>query len=117
MADEPEDRELMRNRFRRLLGDLVNGTGARNVYQPWEIPIILDFREVRLPGKRRTEILRQYERAVNRQMLYGTGPPMTLSEFLVLRERRRDAAAPRLAVSSESPAAPRSDNPPPAPSG
>lgn len=91
MAEELVDRELMLNRFKRLLGELIRGDIGRNSFQPWEIRIILDFREVQLPSKRRTEILRQYERAVTRQMQYEDGPPMTLSEFVVIRDRRREA--------------------------
>ena len=35
------------------------------------------------------DILRQYQRAVERQLDAGPGPPLLLSHFLVLRERRR----------------------------
>jgi len=43
-----------------------------------------------LERRRRMEILRQYQRAVERQMATGPGPPMKLSEFLAIRARRRD---------------------------
>jgi hypothetical protein len=102
MADLLEDREQLRNRFHRLLGELSEGNLARNAFQPWEIAILLDFREIRLPSKRRTEILQQYRRAATRQIESGGGPPMTLSEFLAIREKRRQAlraAAPGVPLS------------------
>jgi hypothetical protein len=87
-ADEIEDRELMLNRFRRLVGELVRGETRRNSFQPWEVDILLDFDACELPARRREDILRQYQRAVERQMSTEDGPPMKLSSFLVLREMR-----------------------------
>jgi len=89
---DPVQLELMLNRFKRLLGELIRGTVERNAFQPWEIEIMLDFNNCRLESKRRSEILRQYERAVERQMATGPGPPMKLSAFLELRARRRESA-------------------------
>jgi hypothetical protein len=90
MADaDPIDLELMLNRFRRLYAELTRQNMSRHTFLPWEIGIIVDFQECVLPSKRRTEILRQWERAVVRQMQTGPGPPMTLSTFLKLREERR----------------------------
>ena len=79
----------MLNRFKRLLGDLTRGQLVRNTFTPWEVALLLDFEACELPPKRRTEILRQYQRAVERQLSKGAGPPMMLSHFLVLREQRR----------------------------
>jgi hypothetical protein len=36
------------------------------------------------------EILRQYQRAVEKQMEMGPGPPMKLSEFLIRRAQREE---------------------------
>jgi hypothetical protein len=87
-ADEIEDRELILNRFRRLVGELSRGEMKRNSFQPWEVEILLDFHACELPVRRRQDILRQYQRAVERQMATEEGPPMKLSSFLVLRELR-----------------------------
>jgi hypothetical protein len=38
-----------------------------------------------LEPRRRMDTLRQYQRAVERQMETGPGPPMKLSEFLARR--------------------------------
>jgi hypothetical protein len=90
-ADDLTHLELMLNRFRRLLNDVIRGATARNSFEPWEIDILLDLEYCEIPPRRRLEVLRQYERAVARQMQTGPGPPMKLSEFLVRREQRRAA--------------------------
>jgi hypothetical protein len=67
---------------------------ARNTFCPWKVELILDFQQSPLPVRRRTEILRQYERAVARQMETGPGPPMKFSEFLDGRQRSRQGLKP-----------------------
>jgi len=79
----------MLNRFKRLLNELMRGETPRNSFAPWEVEILLDFSACELPARRRMDILRQYQRAVERQLDAGSGPPMLLSQFLVLRKRRR----------------------------
>jgi hypothetical protein len=81
--------ELMLNRFRRLMADVRRGTFSRNDFQPWEVEILLDATGCQVEPRRRPDVLRQYERAVEKQMETGPGPPMKLSEFLALRSRRR----------------------------
>ena len=90
-AEEYELRERQLNRFRRLIGELLRGETNRNSFEPWEIDLMLDFKDCELPPRRRTEILCQYQRAVERQLQTGPGPPIKLSHFLVLREQRRNA--------------------------
>jgi hypothetical protein len=90
-ADEIEQRECQLNRFRRLIGELLRGEMNRNSFAPWEIDLLLDFENCELPSRRRLDILRQYQKAVERQMESGPGPPMKLSHFLVLREQRRNS--------------------------
>jgi len=82
--------ELMLNRFRRLVGELQRGSITRNDFQPWEIELLLDMETCQLERKRRADILRQYQRAVERQLEMGSGPPMKLSEFLQLRAAKRE---------------------------
>ncbi len=83
---EPEDLELMRNRFRRLLKEVMSGVTARNTFQSWELEILLDLEECQLSPRRRLETLRRYGNAVERQMMKGPGPPMKLSDFLKVRQ-------------------------------
>jgi hypothetical protein len=80
--------EVMLNRFRRLVRDLQRGTITRNDFQPWEVAILLDIESCQLERGGREETLRQYQRAVERQLETGKGPPMKLSEFLRLRAQR-----------------------------
>lgn len=89
-TDDLIQRELMINRFKRLIGELSRGEMARNSFHPWEIEILLDMDACQL-GRRRVDILRQYQRAVERQLETGPGPPIKLSEFLIVRQRLRDA--------------------------
>jgi hypothetical protein len=88
-AEDLVDLELMLNRFRKLMSELVRGTTLRNAFEPWEIEILMDMEQCALDPRRRLEILRQYQRAVERQMEIGPGPPMKLSEYLQLRSTRR----------------------------
>ena len=90
-ADDYEHRELQLNRFRRLIGELMRGEMNRNTFETWEIDLLLDFETCQLLLRRRLEVLRQYQKAVERQLESGPGPPMKLSHFLVLREQRRNA--------------------------
>lgn len=89
-AEELIDQELMLNRFNRLIGEVMRGVLARNTFQTWEVEILLDLDTCQLERRRRLETLRQYQRAVERQMTNGPGPPMKLSEFLAMRARRRE---------------------------
>jgi len=89
-ADDLIDLELMLNRFNRLIGEVMRGVLARNTFQPWEVEILMDLENCPLDRRRRLDILRQYQRAVERQMQTGPGPPMKLSEFLIMRARRRE---------------------------
>jgi hypothetical protein len=84
--------EIMLNRFNRLMGDVMLGSIGRNSFQPWEVEILLDLETCLLDRRRRTDIVCQYRKAVERQMQVGPGPPMKLSEFLEIRARRREAA-------------------------
>ena len=91
-ADDIVELELMRNRFVRLMTDIRKGLRARNTFTPWEVELLLDFCGVSLEPKRKTQLLKQYERAVHRQMDVGPGPPMKLSEYLQTRRTRRPSS-------------------------
>jgi hypothetical protein len=84
-ADDLVARELMFNRFQRLIAEVIRGETRRTVFQTWEVDLLIDIEACRLDPKRRVGILRQYIRAVGRQLDKGPGPPMKLSEFLALR--------------------------------
>jgi hypothetical protein len=67
----------------------MRGVLARNSFQPWEVEILMDLENCQLDRRRRLDILRQYQRAAERQIAGCDGPPMKLSEFLAMREERR----------------------------
>ena len=87
-ADELVQLELMLNRFRRLITELIRGTLRRNAFEPWEIEILLDLEACGMHTLR-LKTLRAYQKAVEHQMETGPGPPMKYSEYL----RRKDAAS------------------------
>jgi hypothetical protein len=88
MPEDLEELELMLHRFKRLLAEVARGESERNSFLPWEVNILLDMETCQIERRRRLDILRQYGRAVERQMEKGPGPPMKLSEFLVIRAQR-----------------------------
>jgi len=88
-ADDLLDRELLGSQFQRLVRELVRGSITRNAFQRWELEILIDFDACALDAKQRDGILRQYERAVGRELAKGSGPPMKLSDFIQLRRTRR----------------------------
>ena len=92
-AEDLEQQEIMLNRFHRLISDLLRGAFTRNTFQPWEIEILLDLERCAIPPNRREQVLRQYQKAVQKQMETGPGPPMKLSEYLQLKMTRRPSVA------------------------
>ncbi len=97
MSEDIVALELMLNRFRKLMKEILNGAIVRSTFQPWEVEILLDMEACELP-KRPHEILRQYQRAVEKQLEIGPGPPMKLSRFLQERTTRR----PRISYRPDS---------------
>ena len=85
--------ELMLNRFNRLIAELLRGSIVRTTFHPWEVEILLDMETCEVEPRKRQEILRQYQKAVQKQMETGPGPPMKLSEYLQLRMTRRPSVA------------------------
>jgi hypothetical protein len=88
-ADDLIQVELMLNRFNRLIMELLRGAIVRNSFQPWEVDILLDIDSCGLEPRKRGEILRQYQKAVTRQLETGAGPPMKLSQYIQQRMTRR----------------------------
>ena len=89
-VDDLIQKELMLNRFNRLVAELMRGAIARNAFQPWEIDLLLDIENCVLDRRRRMETLRQYQKAVERQLENGPGPPMKFSGFLAMRAAAKE---------------------------
>jgi hypothetical protein len=89
-ADDLVEQELMLNRFNRLMRELMRGVITRNVFQPWEIDLLLDIETCPLDRRRRLEVMRQYQKAVERQLDTGPGPPLKLSAFLAMRAAAKE---------------------------
>jgi hypothetical protein len=82
--------------FNRLMQELLNGGVRRNHFQPWEVRLLLDMESCDVPRARRFEILRRYQRAVNRAYEDGATEILTLSNYL-LRKRGRESRRVRAA--------------------
>ncbi|GEM_PF-2933158 len=86
---EPEQTEWMLCRFRRLMSEVRGGVTRRNNFEPWELEILLDLLKYRLTQARWARVFERYQKAVERQLEGGYGPPVTLSQYLVLQSMRR----------------------------
>lgn len=82
MIDAVQDSEIVLARFNRLIQELLRGAMNRNTFRPWEIEILLDIENCRLKDAGKKELLRRYQRAVQRAMERGAPTPMKLSEYL-----------------------------------
>lgn len=78
--------------FNRLIQDLLKGGVRRNQFQPWEISLLLDMDQCELPRGRRFEILRRYQKAVNRRYEDGVPDLLKLSDYLNRRREREQTA-------------------------
>lgn len=104
MSDSMPDSEAVLAQFNRLMGELLRGTMTRNCFRPWEIEVLLDIQECNLRDSNRREILRRYQKAVQRHMEKGASSLLKLSEYLVRNRIRREA---QLAPANGSTPAPR----------
>jgi len=86
--DELVDRELIINRFNRLVKEILNGQVRRTCFQAWEVDLLVDLEACRLTRSRREELLRRYQRAVQHQLERGEIPPIKLSDFIGQRARK-----------------------------
>jgi hypothetical protein len=94
MPDSTPDPEAVLQRFNRLMQELLQGSFKRNCFRPWEIELLLDIEACHLTGAGRREMLRRYQKAVQRHFERGGTMPLKLSEYLErLRTRRRRAPA------------------------
>ena len=94
MFDWTPDSDAVLNRFNRLIVELLKGTFSRNCFRPWEVELLLDIEACNLTGSNRREVLRRYQKAVQRHMENGGSGPLKLSEYLSAKRQRNKAKPP-----------------------
>ena len=94
----------MVTRFNRLVKELLQGAIRRTTFQPWEVHLLLDLQDCRLTRSRRNEVLRRYQRVVQRQLEHGELPPVRFSEFSAQKARKAALQAPPSTVTQDAPA-------------
>jgi hypothetical protein len=87
------DHEAILAQFNRLMQELMRGSIARNSFRPWEIELLLDIDSCDLRDTSRRELLRRYQRIVQKQLEKGATRPMKLSEYLQIQKERRNKGA------------------------
>lgn len=91
MLDTLPDSEAVLAQFNRLIQELLRGSLNRNAFRPWEIEILLDIESCEFKEGNKREILRRYQRAVQRHMEKGARLPFKLSEYLESLRAKRSA--------------------------
>ncbi len=89
MIDSLPDSETVLAQFNRLMQELLRGTMNRNTFRPWEIDILLDIESCELKDSNKKELLRRYQKAVQRHMDRGARLPLKLSEYLEMQRVKR----------------------------
>jgi hypothetical protein len=82
--------EAKLTQFNRLMQDLLKGNMNRNTFRPWEITLLLDIESCSLANGNRREVLRRYQKAVQRSYDRGETSLLRLSDYLEnLRNKRK----------------------------
>jgi hypothetical protein len=89
MLDTVQDTDFVLARFNKLVQELLRGSITRNTFRPWEVEILLDIEACNLRDGGRKELMRRYQKAVQRSMEKGAPMPLKLSEYLELQKSRR----------------------------
>ena len=102
-ADELVEQELMLNRFNRLIGELLRGAMSRNVFQPWEVELLLDLDTCQIPREAASGCaasIPEGSHQATRDVLPAR--PMTLSRYLEIRGKGINRLRPRDGPECES---------------
>jgi len=91
MHDSAPDSDAILAQFNRLIQELLRGNMHRNTFRPWEIELLLDIEGCNLRDSSRREMLRRYQRAVQRHMEKGGNRPLKMSEYLESVKAKRQA--------------------------
>lgn len=90
MTDPDTDNEVMLAQFNRLIQELLRGGSNRNTFRPWEVELLLDMESCDLKESKRKEVLKRYQRAVQKQLERGAAKPLKLSEYLEAQRVKRE---------------------------
>jgi hypothetical protein len=89
MIDSVRDSEKTLIQFNRLMQELLRGSMNRNTFSPWEIELLLDIESCDLRDLNKRDILKRYQKAVQKQMDKGVSTLMKLSEYLAALKAKR----------------------------
>src|SRR5260370_36723055 len=95
MYDLP-DSDAVLAQFNRLIQELARGNMQRNTFRPWEIEVLLDIESCNLREVNKRDVLRRYQKAVQRHMERGARLPLKLSEYLESVRIKRGAEPQRM---------------------
>ena len=76
------DIEIVHAQFNRLINELIKGVINRNTFQSWEIELMLDIQACDFGESQQKEMLKRYQKAVQRSYEKGAKMPMKLSEYI-----------------------------------
>jgi len=76
------DSEILLPRFNRLMQDVERGQWQRNAFEPWEVELMMDFMACAAEIATRRDLLKRYQKAVQRQLGRRGQIPMKLSEYV-----------------------------------
>ncbi len=93
MIDTLPDSETVLAQFNRLIQELLRGNMNRNTFRQWEIDLLLDIESCEMKDANKREMLRRYQKAVQRHMDRGARLPLKLSEYLEAQRSRRQLVA------------------------
>ena len=63
------------SRFNRFVHEMLHGCVERNSFEPWEVELLVAFQEYDYDRATKRQLLRRYQRAVNRGIETGANPP------------------------------------------
>ena len=95
MDDFLPDSDAILAQFNRLMQELLRGNMQRNTFRPWEIELLLDIESCSLRESTKRDILKRYQKAVQRHMGKGARLPLKLSEYLnAVKAKRAGTSEP-----------------------
>ncbi|SRR5579871_3555840 len=100
MYDSLPDSDAVLAQFNRLIQELLRGNMHRNTFRPWEIELLLDIENCSLRESNRRDVLRRYQKAVQKHMEKGARLPLKLSEYLESLRSKRERTVPPEKIAS-----------------